>query len=107
MLGVQNLAQVHTKRLVTFLLCSGRVLIKSLRVLFKNQSPAASLAPMARLGIIVLDRSVGGQRVGWALLEWARSIKLLFCSVYTTQDSCPLSKTVAKRGKAPADELRP
>ena len=61
--------------------------------------------------IIVLDRSVGGQRVGWALQGWVRSIKLVFCSVYATQDSCPLSKTVAKGGKAalpvpaPADEL--
>ena len=71
-----------------------------------------SLAPMAGWVIIVLDRSVGGQRVGWALQGWVRSIKLVFCSVYATQDSCPLSKTVAKRGKAafpvpaPADELR-
>ena len=79
----------------------------------KLASPT-SLAPNARWGIIVLliNRSAGGQRVGWALQGWVRSTKLVFCSVYATQDSCPLSKTVAKGGKAalpvpaPADELR-
>ena len=43
MLGVQNLAQVHAKRLARFLLCSGRVMIVILRVLFKNRAMDVSV----------------------------------------------------------------